>query len=73
MSDAFFPRRPAVTPSIYAYEEPENPSLAGFLKIGYTAGDVQKRVSQQYPTARPGKPPYNIVFIRHLSKLEKKW
>jgi hypothetical protein len=51
----FFPLRPAITPSIYAYEELNNPELTGFLKVGFTSGDVQKRVARQYPTARPGK------------------
>jgi hypothetical protein len=62
MPKEFFPRRPAVSPSIYAYEEPGSAGLEGFLKIGFTNGDVQKRVAQQYPTARPGKPPYKIVL-----------
>ena len=57
----FFPRRPPVAPSIYAYDEPGNTGLSGFLKIGFTNGDVRKRVAQQYPTARPGKLPYRIV------------
>jgi hypothetical protein len=47
MSQKFFPRRPVVTPSIYAYEEPGNTELAGFLKIGFTNGDVRIRVEQQ--------------------------
>src|SRR5215469_8800161 len=62
MPKEFFPLRPEITPSIYAYEEPNNPELSGFLKIGYTGGNVQKRIAQQYPTARPGKPPYKILL-----------
>jgi hypothetical protein len=46
MPKDFFPLRPQVTPSIYAYEEPNNPELKGFLKVGFTSGDVQKRVAQ---------------------------
>jgi hypothetical protein len=53
---------------IYAYEEHGNAGLAGFLKIGFTNGDVQKRISQQYPTARPGKPPYKIVLEESAMK-----
>jgi hypothetical protein len=68
MTKGFFPRRPAVTPSIYAYEEPGNAELAGFLKIGFTNGDVRKRIAQQYPTARPGKPPYKIVLEESAMK-----
>lgn len=57
----FFPPRPASRPTIYAYED-TNPQYAGLLKVGYTTVDVQKRVAQQYPTLRPGKPPYRIVM-----------
>ncbi len=57
----FFPPRPASRPTIYAYED-TNPQYAGLLKIGYTTVDAQRRVAQQYPTLRPGKPPYRIVL-----------
>ncbi len=60
MSD-FFPRRPKVTPKIYAYED-TNPQYAGLLKVGYTTQSVQERVAQQYPTLRPGPLPYRIVL-----------
>ncbi|MFH0985721.1 MAG: GIY-YIG nuclease family protein, partial [Candidatus Omnitrophota bacterium] len=46
---------------IYAYED-TNPQYRGLLKIGYTTVDVKARVAQQYPTLRPGKPPYRIVL-----------
>ncbi|MDO8683321.1 MAG: GIY-YIG nuclease family protein [Armatimonadota bacterium] len=59
--DKFFPQRPDSKPVIYAYED-THPQYAGLLKIGYTTGDAKKRVSQQYPTKRPGKPPYRIVL-----------
>lgn len=61
MSNEFFPARPAATPTIYAYED-TNPQYAGLLKVGYTTGDVRERVAAQYPTKRPGDPPYRIVF-----------
>ncbi len=61
MSSEFFPPRPASRPTIYAYED-TNPQYAGLLKVGYTTVDVQSRVAQQYPTLRPGKPPYRIVL-----------
>jgi len=32
------------------------------LKVGYTTVDAKSRVAQQYPTRRPGKPPYRIVL-----------
>jgi superfamily II DNA or RNA helicase len=61
MSNAFFPQRPAATPSIYAYED-TNPQYKGLLKIGFTTKSVQDRVAQQYPTIRPGALPYRIVL-----------
>jgi hypothetical protein len=62
MAKDFFPLRPDISPSIYAYAEPNNPALSGFLTIGYTEKDATKRIAQQYPTARPGKPPYKILL-----------
>lgn len=61
MSDGFFPPRQNSRPTIYAYED-TNPQYAGLLKVGYTTVDVQSRVAQQYPTKKPGKPPYKIVL-----------
>jgi len=61
MSSDFFPPRPESRPTIYAYED-TNPQYAGLLKVGYTTVDAQARVDQQYPTLRPGKPPYRIVL-----------
>ena len=61
MNNDFFPPRPETHPAIYAYED-TNPQYKGLLKIGYTTVDVRGRVAQQYPTLKPGKPPYRIVF-----------
>jgi hypothetical protein len=61
MSKGFFPPRPNPEPAIYAYAD-TNPQYAGLLKIGYTTVDVQTRVAQQYPTLKPGKPPYRILL-----------
>lgn len=60
-TDEFFPPRPKSRPTIYAYED-TNPQYIGLLKVGYTTVDAQSRVAQQYPTLRPGKPPYRIVL-----------
>ena len=67
MSRAFFPQRPDSKPTIYAYED-TNPQYSGLLKIGYTTGDAQKRVAQQYPTLRPGKLPYKILLEESAMK-----
>ena len=61
MSKQFFPPRPKSRPTVYAYED-TNPQYAELLKVGYTTVDVQTRVAQQYPTKKPGKPPYKIVL-----------
>lgn len=61
MNNDFFPKRPELAPSIYAYQD-TNPQYEGLLKIGYTTRDVRTRVGEQYPTARPGALPYRIVL-----------
>jgi len=61
MSSKFFPPRPDSKPTIYAYED-TNPQYLSLLKIGYTTVDARRRVAQQYPTLKPGKPPYRIVL-----------
>jgi hypothetical protein len=60
-SRTFFPPRPALRPTVYAYED-TNPQYAGLLKVGYTITSAQARVAQQYPTLRPGKLPYRIAL-----------
>ncbi len=60
-SQQYFPKRPDAVPKIYAYED-TNPQYEGLLKVGYTTGDVRERVAAQYPTKRPGDPPYRIVL-----------
>lgn len=61
MSNEFFPLRSDYKPKIYAYVD-THPQYAGLLKVGFTGNDVEKRVRQQYPTLRPGTPPYKIVL-----------
>lgn len=61
MNNKFFPQRPETNPIIYAYED-TNPQYKGLLKIGFTINSAKKRISQQYPTLRPGNLPYKIVF-----------
>ena len=61
MSKDFFPPRPESRPTIYAYED-TNPQYDGLLKVGYTTVDARTRVAQQYPTLKPGTPPYHILL-----------
>jgi len=67
MAKDFFPPRPESTPTIYAYED-TNPQFKGLLKVGYTTKSAQERVAAQYPTLRPGKAPYHIVFEESAMK-----
>lgn len=57
--DLFVAAKSQAQPMVYAYQDKHYP---GMLKVGYTAGDVEKRVAQQYPTKLPGGVPYRIVF-----------
>lgn len=59
MAQEFFPLRPDVTPTIYAYELIGVDSHAGLLKIGYTDRDAQTRVAEQLKTSAVK---YRIVF-----------
>lgn len=55
----FFPPKPDIAPKIYAYSD-SNPQYDGLLKVGFTTQSVEARISQQYPTLRPGKRPYSV-------------
>lgn len=59
----FFPEREKSNSQIYAYKE-NNPNYEGYLKIGYTTKDVEKRVEDQFPVLKPGDKPYTIVFTK---------
>ncbi len=61
MPKDYFPSRPSLKPTIYAYED-SNPEYKGLLKVGFTTQSVEERIAQQYPTKRPGKLPYRIVL-----------
>lgn len=61
MPKEYFPSRPELNPRIYAYED-SNPEYKGLMKVGFTTQSVEARVAQQYPTLKPGKPPYRIVL-----------
>ncbi|MDR2409509.1 MAG: GIY-YIG nuclease family protein, partial [Bacteroidales bacterium] len=62
MNKKLFPARPQKNPTIYAYED-TNPAYKGWLKVGYTVDNVERRVAAQYPSKRPTEnKPYRIVF-----------
>lgn len=50
-NSTFFPQRPAVVPTIYAYEIPGLKSHEGYLKIGYTERTVETRIKEQLHTS----------------------
>ena len=51
MSQEFFIQRPAITPTIYAYEFVGVNSHKGYIKVGYTDRDVETRVKEQLHTS----------------------
>ena len=50
MANNFFPQRPEVTPTIYAYELIGVPSHIGLLKVGYTIRESLVRIDEQTKT-----------------------
>ena len=55
----FFPPRPSVNPTIYAYETPNDITRQGQIKIGNSRREVDKRVKEQIGAVRST---YKIVF-----------
>lgn len=51
MNQEFFIARPAITPTIYAYEFVGVNSHKGYIKVGYTDRDVETRVKEQLHTS----------------------
>ena len=60
MEHNFFPQRPKVTPTIYAYRLVGVESHKGFLKIGYTDRSAKERIDEQLHTS---KVKYEIVLV----------
>jgi hypothetical protein len=58
MSQEFFPKKSEATPTIYAYELPNDSSRKGQLKVGDTNRTAQQRIKEQIGAARSA---YNIV------------
>lgn len=60
MADLLFQTMPSITPTIYAYSDPNYP---GMLKVGYTQRTMEERMREHYPTLLPtDKKPYRIEF-----------
>ena len=60
MSHNFFPQRPKVTPTIYAYRLVGVETHKGFLKVGYTDRSAKERIDEQLHTS---KVKYEIVLV----------
>ncbi len=60
MSNNFFPQRPAITPTIYAYRLIGVETHKGFLKVGYTDRTAKERIDEQLHTS---KVQYEIVLV----------
>lgn len=52
MSKDFFPPKPDINPTIYAYELIGVKTHEGLLKVGYTIRNAQERVAEQLKTSR---------------------
>ena len=51
MPTDFFVQRPSVYPTIYAYALDGVSSHKGYIKVGYTERDVEKRIAEQMHTS----------------------
>ena len=60
MIQEYFPQRPAITPTIYAYSLPGVDSHKGYLKVGYTNRTAKERIEEQLHTS---KIKYKIEFV----------
>lgn len=52
MEQNFFPQRPTVTPTIYAYRLLGVDSPKGYLKVGYTDRTAKERIDEQLHTSK---------------------
>lgn len=59
MSKDFFVKRPSVQPTIYVYKLDGVASHKGYIKVGYTERDVERRVAEQLQTSGI---PYRILL-----------
>ena len=60
MEHNFFPQRPTVTPTIYAYRLIGVDTHKGYLKVGYTDRTAKERIEEQLHTS---KVQYEIVLV----------
>ena len=63
----FFPSRPSVNPTIYAYELPNDTKRKGQIKIGYTDRDAETRIKEQIGATRAD---YNILLEESAMRVD---
>lgn len=59
MSQNYFPQRPSITPTVYAYRLIGVDTHEGYLKVGYTDRTAEERIDEQLHTS---KLKYEIVL-----------
>lgn len=60
MAQEFFPQRPAISPTIYAYRLIGVTTHEGYLKVGYTDRTAKQRIEEQLHTS---KVQYKIMLV----------
>ena len=60
MNQQYFPQRPTITPTIYAYRLIGVDTHKGYLKVGYTDRTAKERIEEQLHTS---KVQYEIVLV----------
>lgn len=65
MSQEIFPKKPEATPTIYAYELPNDASRKGQLKVGFTNRTVQGRIKEQIGATRAE---YRVVLEKNAMR-----
>lgn len=60
MEHNYFPQRPGITPTIYAYRLVGVETHRGYLKVGYTTRTAKERIEEQLHTSKVN---YEIVLV----------
>ena len=70
MEHNYFPQRPNVTPTIYAYRLIGVDSHKGYLKVGYTDRTAKERIDEQLHTSKVQYEIVNTIPIIYKGKRE---
>lgn len=69
----FFPPRPSVNPTIYAYELPNDSKRKGQIKIGFTDRDAHSRIKEQIVATRAAASIKNWLRTRYTLDFPGIW